>query len=119
VSNPGEQEWLNAGVHERDLSRCKFVQSGNVGPLDRINRMIVAGTLIVVAVLFPAISPSAAFSIVALSIYAALTAATGWDPLFMLVKAFGQRVQVQSPRPLTTSAPHEEQSELSSYKKAA
>lgn len=91
----------------------------NVGPLDRVNRMIVAGTLVAVAVLFPAISAGAAFSIVVLSIYAGLTAATGWDPLFVLVKAFIQRAQIQSPMPLTISAAHEEQPEFSSYKKAA
>ena len=56
----------------------------NVGPLDRINRLIVAGTLVAVAILFPAISTGAAFSVVALSVYAGLTAATGWDPLFAL-----------------------------------
>ena len=91
----------------------------NVGPLDRINRMIVAGALVAVAVLFPAISAGAAFSIVALSVYAGLTAATGWDPLFVVVKAFSQREQVQSPTPLTTSAGHEEQPVFDSYKKAA
>jgi len=91
----------------------------NVGPLDRINRMIVAGALVAVAVLFPAISAGAAFSIVALSVYAGLTAATGWDPLFVLVKAFRRRAQIQSPAPLTTSVTHEEQPGFSSYKKAA
>ena len=91
----------------------------NVGPLDRVNRMIVAGTLVAVAVLFPAISSGAAFSIVVLSIYAGLTAATGWDPLFVLVKAFSQRAQIQSPMTPTASAAHEEQPGFSSYKKAA
>jgi hypothetical protein len=91
----------------------------NVGPLDRINRLIVAGTLVAVTVLFPAISAGATFSIVALSVYAGLTAATGWDPLFVLVKAFSQRAQMQSPMPLTTAAGHEEQTEFSSYKEAA
>jgi len=91
----------------------------NVGPLDRINRLIVAGTLVAVAVLFPAISTGAAFSVVALSVYAGLTAATGWDPLFALVKAFSRRAQIQSPMPLTISVTHEEQPGFSSFKKAA
>ena len=91
----------------------------NVGPLDRANRMIVAGTFIVVAVLFPAIAPGAIFSMVALSIYAGLTAATGWDPLFVLVKALRQRVHVQSPAPLTSIADYKEQTVFDSYKKAA
>ena len=91
----------------------------NVGLLDRVNRMIVAGTLIAVAVLFPAIAPGAAFSIVAVSIYAGLTAATGWDPLFVVVKAFRQRAQGQSPATLASSADHKEQHVFESYKKAA
>lgn len=91
----------------------------NVGPLDRVNRMIVAGTLIAVIVLFPAISAGAAFSIAAVSVYAGLTAATGWDPLFVTAKAFRQRAQVQSPAPLSTSAGHKEQLVFDSYKKAA
>ena len=95
-----------------------LIKVENVGPLDRVNRMIVAGTLVAVAVLFPAISAGAAFSIVALSVYAGLTAATGWDPLFVLVKAFSQRAQIQ-PMPLTSSVIHEEKPGFSSYKKAA
>ncbi len=91
----------------------------NVGPLDRVNRMIVAGTLIVVAVLFPAIAPAAVSSIVALSIYAGLTAVTGWDPLFVVVKALSQRAQVLSPAPLAASADYKEQTVFDSYMKAA
>jgi Inner membrane protein YgaP-like, transmembrane domain len=97
----------------------KLSKVENVGPLDRVNRMIVAGTLIAVAVLFPAIAPGAAFSIVALSIYAGLTAATGWDPLFVIVKAFSQRAQGQSPATPITYAGHKEQPVFAGYKKAA
>ena len=91
----------------------------NVGPLDRVNRMIVAGTLVAVAVLFPAISAGAAFSIVALSVYAGLTAATGWDPLFVVVKALNQRAPEQASVEITGLRLQEEQSTDGDYKKAA
>ena len=91
----------------------------NVGPLDRVNRMIVSLTLIVVSVVFTAIPPAAAFSLVGVSIYTGLTAATGWDPLFVIVKAFSQREIVQTPATATPTAILTEQSVPAGYKKAA
>ena len=91
----------------------------NVGPLDRVNRMIVAGTLIAVAVVFTAIPPAAVFSIVAVSIYAGLTAATGWDPLFVVVKALGQRAPEQTAGTVTSLRSQDEQAADGDYKKAA
>lgn len=88
----------------------------NVGPLDRINRMIVALTLVTVAVLFTAIPSAAVFGMVVLSIYAGLTAATGGDPLFVVVKAFQQRAPEQTP---VTVFPREDQPIGAGYKKAA
>jgi len=91
----------------------------NVGPIDRVNRMIVSLTLIVVAVAFTAISPAAVFSLVVVSIYAGLTAATGWDPLFVIVKAFSQRAPVQIPATASSSARPVEQLVPAGYKRAA
>ena len=62
----------------------------NVGAVDRVNRMIIALTLVMVAVLFTAIPAAVAFSIIVVSIYAGLTAAIGWDPLFVVVKLLEQ-----------------------------
>ena len=91
----------------------------NVGPVDRVNRMIVALTLVTVAVVFTAIPPAAAFSIVVLSIYAGLTAATGWDPLYVVAKAFSQRAPEQGMATVTSLRREEPQSAGSEYKKAA
>ena len=91
----------------------------NVGPLDRVNRMIVALTLVTVAVLFTAIPPAAVFSIVAVSIYAGLTAAIGWDPLFVVVKALSQRVPDQASAAITSLPRRDEQPVGGDIKKAA
>ena len=91
----------------------------NVGPLDRVNRMIAALTLVTVAVAFTAIPPAAVFSIIVISIYAGLTAATGWDPLFVVVKALSQRMPEQAPVAVTSLHPQEEQLVDGDYKKAA
>ena len=80
----------------------------NVGSLDRVNRMIVSLTSIVVSVVFTAISPAAVFSLVVISIYAGLTAATGWDPLFVVVKALSQRVSEQTSATVTSLRRQEE-----------
>lgn len=94
-----------------------FPQVENVGLLDRANRMIVALTLVTVAVVFPVI-PAAAFSLVVISMYAGLTAATGWDPLFVIVKALSQRVPEQAAATVTTLR-HPEGDIGGDYKKAA
>ena len=90
----------------------------NVGLLDRVNRMIVALTLVAVAVVFTGIPAAAAFSIVVISIYAGLTAATGWDPLFVVVKALSQRVPEQAAATVTTLH-HYEGDVGGDFKKAA
>jgi len=91
----------------------------NVGPLDRVNRMIVSLTLIVVSVVFTAISPAAVFSLTVISLYTGLTAATGWDPLFVVVKALSQRVPEQIPATVTSLHRQEDQPVGGDYKKAA
>ena len=91
----------------------------NIGPLDRVNRMIVALTLIAVAVVFTAISPAATFSLVVVSIYAGLTAAIGWDPMFAVIKVFSQQAPNQTSATLEQPPPSEEQAAVSTYKKAA
>lgn len=91
----------------------------NVGPLDRVNRMIVALTLVTVAVMFTAIPPVAIFSIVVVSIYAGLTAVTGWDPLFLIVKVLSQRAPEQTPAAITGLRRQDEQPTDGDYKKAA
>ena len=91
----------------------------NVGPIDRVNRMIVSLTLIVVAVAFTALSPAAVFSLVVVSIYAGLTAATGWDPLFVVVKALSQRAPEQTAATVTSLHRQEEKLLGGDYKRAA
>ena len=91
----------------------------NVGPLDRVNRMIVALTLIAVVVVFAAIPPAAVFSLAVLSIYAGLTAATGWDPLFAVVKTLQQRVPEQTVETVTPKRHREDQPAVGGYRKAA
>ncbi len=91
----------------------------NVGPLDRVNRMIVALTLITVAVVFTAISPAATFGLVVVSIYAGLTAAISWDPMFAVIKAFSQQAPDQTSATLSSLHRPEEQAAGGAYKKAA
>ena len=57
----------------------RFPNVENIGPLDRINRIIVGTTLIMVTVLFTAIPAAAVAGIVALGTYAGLTGFIGWD----------------------------------------
>ena len=91
----------------------------NVGAVDRVNRMIAALTLVTVAVVFTAIPPAAVFSMVAMSIYAGLTAAIGWDPLFVVVKALSQRAPAPIPATLASLRRQEEEPADGVYKKAA
>jgi hypothetical protein len=91
----------------------------NVGPLDRVNRMIVALTLIAVAVVFTAIPPAAVFSLVVLSIYAGLTAVTGWDPMFVVMKALQHRVPEQTVETVIPGRRREDQAAVDGYRQAA
>ena len=100
--------------HEMQMSNVE-----NVGALDRVNRMIVSLTLAVVAVVFTAISPAATFSIIVASIYAGLTSAIGWDPLFVVVKALSQRAPEQGQATIATLARQEGQTTGGDFKKAA
>ena len=101
----------------------QFSKVENVGALDRVNRIIVASTLVAVTVLFTAIPASAAVGLVALSLYTGLTAAIGWDPLYALVKAFQQQTPAQIPAPVTTNRRQtnrrKEDQPSGGYKKAA
>lgn len=96
-----------------------FSKVENLGALDRVNRIIVAMTLIAVAVLFTAIPSAAVVGIVALGIFAGLTGFFGWDPLYALVKAFQQKTPAGIPETVTINRRQEEQPSTSSYKKAA
>jgi len=91
----------------------------NIGSLDRVNRMIVALTLIAVAVVFTAIPPAAVFILTVLSIYAGLTAVTGWDPLFVVVRALQQRAPEQTVETLTPRRRREDQPAVGGYRQAA
>jgi hypothetical protein len=119
VPNPGEQEWPNEGETTMTYQDTNLSKVENVGPLDRVNRMIVAMSAIAVAVTFTAIPPAALFGIVAVSLYAGLSAATGWDPLFVVVKALSQRAPGQIPATVTTLHRQEEQPADGDHKKAA
>jgi len=96
----------------------KFSQVENVGSLDRVNRLIVASTLVAVTVLFTAIPVGAAAGIIALSLYTGLTAAMGWDPLYALVKAFQHKAPAQTPATVIDYARREEAAP-GGFKKAA
>ena len=93
----------------------------NVGPFDRANRIVLGITSITVAVVFTAIPEATVASLVAIGIYTGLTAFIGWDPLYALVKAFQQRMPVQTPPALSAGVyqRREEQSSAGDYKKAA
>ena len=91
----------------------------NIGGVDRINRIIVALSLVAVVELFTAIPAGAVFSVIVVSLYAGLTAVIGWDPLFPVVKAFSQRADEQVPATVTSLQRKEEQPAPDDYKKAA
>ena len=91
----------------------------NVGPLDRVNRIIVGTTLITVTVLFTAIPAAAIAGIVALGIYAGLTGFIGWDPLYAMAKAFQHQTPAQVSATVTMYRGHGEQPTAGSYKNAA
>ena len=96
-----------------------FYNVENVGPLDRVNRIIAGTTLIMVAVLFTAISPASIVGLVALGTYAGLTGFIGWDPLYSATWA----VQHRAPGPLPAATAKHEQREAQpssdDYQKAA
>ena len=96
-----------------------FPNVNNIGPLDRINRVIVGTTLITVMVLFTAIPAATVASVVAFSIYAGLTGFIGWDPLYGLVKGFQKQTSAQTPATVTAYRRQGEQPSTGSYKKAA
>ena len=94
-------------------------QVENVGALDRVNRILVGTTLIMVAVLFTAIPAAAVAGIVALGTYAGLTGFIGWDPVYVVVKAFRHPAPVQAPATLAAHSHHGEEASTGSYRKAA
>jgi hypothetical protein len=94
-------------------------QAENIGPLDRVNRIIVGTSIIMVAVLFTAITSAAAAGIVALGIYAGLTGFIGWDPLYALAKPLQQATPAQTPMAVTPLPHPGEQPSTDDYKKAA
>lgn len=91
----------------------------NVGALDRVNRLLTAMTLIAVAVLFTAIPSAAVVGIVAVAIYAGLTAFIGWDPVYAMVKAMHKQTAAHAPEPVGAVHRQEETASADSYKKAA
>lgn len=91
----------------------------NVGLVDRINRIIAATALIIVAVLFTAIPAPAVVGLVAVGIYAGLSGIIGWDPVYALVKTFHHQAPLQTPPMTTFHRDHGEQPSTDDYKKAA
>jgi len=91
----------------------------NVGPLDRVNRIIVGTTLIAVTELFTAIPEAAIAAIVATGMYAGLTGFIGWDPLYALAKTLQRQAPAPVLEPVATAQGLEEQPSAGSYKKAA
>jgi len=92
----------------------------NVGPLDRVNRIIAGTTLIMVAVLFTAIAPASIAGLVALGTYAGLTGFIGWDPLYSTARLFQHRVPEPRPAAAAKHEPREAQSPADGdYRKAA
>jgi len=98
--------------------QTKLSSVENLGSIDRANRMIVALTLVAVVEMFTAIPPVAVFSIVVIGMYAGLTAAIGWDPLYVIVKALSQRAPVQTSATVTALKQQEVETG-DTYKKAA
>jgi len=96
-----------------------FYNVENVGPLDRVNRVIVGTTLIMVAVLFTAIAPASIAGLVALGTYAGLTGFIGWDPLYSMTKAFQHRAPEPLPAATAKHEPREAQPSGGDYQKAA
>lgn len=91
----------------------------NVGPLDRVNRVIAGTTLIMVAVLFTAITPASIAALVALGTYAGLTGFIGWDPLYSVTKAFRQRAPEPRPAASAKPEPRAEKASGGDFRKAA
>jgi len=91
----------------------------NVGPLDRINRIIVGTTLITVTVLFTALSEAAIAGLVAVGTYAGLTGFIGWDPLYALSKANQRQATAPVLETAAIEQRPEEQPSASDYKKVA
>ena len=96
-----------------------FYNVENVGPLDRINRIIMGTALIMVAVLFTAIAPASIAGLVAFGTYAGLTGFIGWDPLYSLTKAFQHPAPEPLPSATADHAPNEAQPSDGDYQKAA
>ncbi|MEJ2552851.1 MAG: DUF2892 domain-containing protein [Gammaproteobacteria bacterium] len=93
----------------------------NVGPLERVHRIVVGLISITATLLFPAISEAAIVGLVALGVYAGLTGFIGWDPLYALMKGLQRQAPAPTPKPATTAThPHrEEQSSAGDYKQVA
>jgi hypothetical protein len=96
-----------------------FYNVENVGPLDRVNRIIAGTTLIMVAVLFTAITPAAIAGLVALGTYAGLTGFIGWDPLYSATKASQQLAPAPLPATIANLEPRETKPSGDDYQKAA
>jgi len=96
-----------------------FSNIENVGPVDRVNRVIIGTTLIMAVVLFPAIAPASIASLIALGSYAGLTGFIGWDPLYSMVRAFQHRTPVPLPVTAAKHEPREGQPSGGNYQKAA
>jgi hypothetical protein len=93
----------------------------NIGSFDRANRIVLGITAITVAVVFAEIPESAIISLVAIGMYAGLTAFIGWDPLYALVNAFQPRTPEQTPPTVSATVYQcrEEQQAAGGCKKAA
>ena len=96
-----------------------FYNVENVGPLDRVNRVIAGTALIMVAVLFTAIAPASIVGLVALGTYAGLTGFIGWDPLYSATRAFQHRSPAPLPATIANFEPRETKPSGGDYQKAA
>jgi hypothetical protein len=93
----------------------------NIGPFDRVNRIILSVTSIMVAVLFTEIPEAAIVTLAAVGMYTGLTAFIGWDPLYALAGIFQRQAPTPTPKTVNVVAQqrHAEEVPSDDYKKAA
>lgn len=93
----------------------------NLGAFERVNRLILAFSAIMVAVELTVIPEAAIVALVAIGVYSGLTAVIGWDPLYGLAKALQHQPPTPTPSMVAVAAKQggEERSVTSRYDKAA
>ena len=91
----------------------------NLGPFDRVNRIILGMTSIMLAVLFTAIPGTAIVVLTAVGMYSGLTAFIGWDPLYAMARAFQQQTASRDPTAVVAHQRFGEHTAAAGYKRAA